>query len=285
MADTIDWERIDRSCQSLLDSFSWPSPSLAVVLGSGLSGTVEGFENLHTVPYHSIDALGGSTVQNHQSEIFLGRLAREGKADATVLFYQGRRHYYEGVGFTPIAFPIAFAARLGCKRILITAAAGALSERFVGQRCLARIEDHLDLFFPSPLLGSPLAGRDRFFPTAEMYDGPLGSIVEESFSSLPDIEPRRGVYAAVEGPNYESAATARALAQLGADFVGMSTVPEALIAAALGLDVAGIVSVTNDSGKASNNHGEVGEASVDNLPDLRRVIQDVAGRVVDTPAE
>ncbi len=279
MADTvIDWAAVEAACAALGNDGAWKKPDLAVICGSGLSGLAEDFDEVRSVGYASVDLLGESTVKGHDSRIFLGTHTGDSGKQATVLFFQGRRHYYEGQGFAPIAFPPAFANWLGCNRLLITAAAGSLSQEFIGYRGIARIVDHIDLFFPNPLVGPPPHNRDRFIATADKYNGSLGMQVAAAIENE-GVCLREGVYAAVTGPNYESGAVARMLSG-HADFVGMSTVPEALIASALGFDFAGVVSVTNESGMSDNEHGEIKEVAVDIMPSLKNVIARVADRIV-----
>lgn len=279
MNGSIDWEQVLKEAQALAEKFPTSPPVLTVICGSGLGDVIAPYEERVRVPYTAVPVLGQGTVEGHASEFFWGSLPDPSSSSdqpISVLFCRGRRHAYEGVSSSAIAFPVVLTKMLGCKNLLITASSGAVSEGFRGYRGLARISDHIDCFYPSVLSGPVPKWVTRFPATAEMYNGALGEALRQAMQEALGKEPREGVYAAVCGPNYESAAVRRMLGSFG-DFAGMSTVPEALVAAALGdISVAAITNVTNDSGLASNNHVEVGDEAGKYAGELAEVITRLA---------
>ncbi|GEP44716.1 purine-nucleoside phosphorylase [Brevifollis gellanilyticus] len=208
-------------------------PETAIVLGSGLGSVVDDLGIEAEVPFADVPGLSASTVPGHAGRLVLSRIS--GKA---VLIAQGRRHLYEGLSAYEVTASIRFMHELGVKRVVLTNAAGAIKESMaVGELML--ITDHLNLQGTTPLLGGPhfhdmsevysATWRDRFLAAAAKLQMPL----------------HEGVYAALLGPQYETPAEIRMLRTLGADAVGMSTVPEAIQARALGMEVAGISMLTN----------------------------------------
>lgn len=221
----------------------------AVVLGSGLGGVVEAFSSELEVPYEEVPGLSASTVPGHAGRLVLGRDA----AGRKLLFALGRRHLYEGLSAAEVAAGVRVLHGLGVHRLVLTNAAGCLNPAFaVGDLMLIR--DHLNLQGDSPLRGGP-----RFHDMSEVYDGAWRAEFRAAAARLGQ-DLREGVYAAVQGPQYETPAEVRMLARLGADAVGMSTVPEAIQARALGMQVAGVSMLTNwAAGLAPGNlhHDEV----------------------------
>lgn len=208
-------------------------PETAIVLGSGLGTVVDDLGIEAEVPFTAVPGLSASTVPGHAGRLVLSRIAGR-----PVLIAQGRRHLYEGLSAYEVTASIRFMHQLGVKRVVLTNAAGAIKDTMaVGELML--ITDHLNLQGTTPLLGGPhfhdmsevysAAWRDRFLAAAAKLRMPL----------------HQGVYAALLGPQYETPAEIRMLRTLGADAVGMSTVPEAIQARALGMEVAGISMLTN----------------------------------------
>lgn len=208
-------------------------PETAIVLGSGLGTVVDDLGIEAEVPFTDVPGLSASTVPGHAGRLVLSRIS--GKP---VLIAQGRRHLYEGLSAYEVTASIRFMHELGVKRVVLTNAAGAIKDSMaVGELML--ITDHLNLQGTTPLLGGPhfhdmsevysATWRDRFLVAAAKLQMPL----------------HEGVYAALLGPQYETPAEIRMLRTLGADAVGMSTVPEAIQARALGMEVAGISMLTN----------------------------------------
>ena len=213
-------------------------PELALVLGSGLGALADGVEDAVVIPTGDIPHYPASTVQGHAGQLVLGTMA--GKP---VLVIQGRVHFYEGHSARSIGFPVRVAAALGAKGLLLTNAAGGINPAF-GPGTLMLISDHLNLSFANPLAGPVGQGETRFPDMSNPYNE---SWREQARAvALREKVPfKEGVYVWTSGPSYETPAEIRFFAKAGADAVGMSTVPEAIQAGALGMPVLGISTITN----------------------------------------
>lgn len=213
-------------------------PEVVLILGSGLGALGDAVEDAVAVPYADIPGFAGATVVGHAGRLVSGRL--EGRR---VLAFQGRYHAYEGHAARGLALPVRTAAALGARTLVVTCAAGGVNaERRAGDLML--LEDHLNLMGLNPLVGPALPGEERFPDMTRAYDPELLALAER-VAEREGIAVSRGVYAALLGPSYETPAEVRMLARLGADAVGMSTVPEVIAARAGGLRVLGIALVTN----------------------------------------
>ena len=229
---------------------------IALVLGSGLGGFAEDFEDAVNIPYQEIPGFVSSTAQGHA-----GRLV-SGKVDGVpVLAMQGRVHYYEGYSLEEVTFPIRTFKLLGINTLVLTNAAGGVDIELT-QGALMVISDHLNVMGVNPLRGP---NDERFGPRfpdmSEVYSRELQELVIEEARGL-GVTVRRGIYAALAGPSYETPAEIHMLRAFGADAVGMSTVPEAIVARHMGMKVLGISCVTNmAAGITENpiNHEEVME--------------------------
>jgi purine-nucleoside phosphorylase len=241
-------------------------PETTIVLGSGL-GSVAGELGIEAeAPYSEIPGLSASTVPGHAGRFVLSRV--NGKP---VLIAQGRRHLYEGLTAYEVTAGIRFMHTLGVRRIILTNAAGAINASFaVGDLML--ITDHLNLLGTTPLLGGP-----HFHDMSEVYSASWRARFIEAAGQL-GLPLHQGVYAATLGPQYETPAEIRMMRTLGADAVGMSTVPEAIQARALGMEVVGISMLTNWAAglKAQTlHHAEVvsvGQAASANLAALLKSV-------------
>lgn len=208
-------------------------PETAIVLGSGLGGVAEAFGIESEVAYSDVTGLSASTVPGHAGRFVLAQ--HHGKP---ILLAQGRRHLYEGLTAHEVTASIRFMHEIGVRRIVLTNAAGAISEDFhVGGLML--ITDHLNLQGTTPLLGGP-----NFHDMSEVYSRTWCEKFHAASVEI-GLKLHAGVYAGLLGPQYETPAEIRMLRTLGADAVGMSTVPEAIQARALGMEVAGISMLTN----------------------------------------
>ena len=208
-------------------------PETAIVLGSGLGSVAEAFGLEAEVSFADVPGLSASTVPGHAGRFVLSRIS--GKP---VLIAQGRRHLYEGLTAHEVTAGIRLMHELGVKRVVLTNAAGAIKDSMaVGELML--ITDHLNLQGTTPLLGGP-----HFHDLSEVYSAAWRDRFLQAAAALP-MPLHEGVYAALLGPQYETPAEIRMLRTLGADAVGMSTVPEAIQARALGMEVAGISMLTN----------------------------------------
>jgi purine-nucleoside phosphorylase len=214
-------------------------PRIALVLGSGLGGFADELQNAVRVPYAEISAFPRSTAVGHAGNLVIGNV--EG---LTVAAMQGRVHLYEGYTAQQVAFPVRVFARMGIKAIVLTNAAGGINPTY-GRGALVAIRDHINLQGHNPLVG---ANDDRFGPRfpdmTDCYNQQFRKFVLDEADRLGgDIY--EGIYAAMLGPSYETPAEIRYLRTIGADLVGMSTVPEVIAARQMGLDVLAISCVTN----------------------------------------
>jgi purine-nucleoside phosphorylase len=216
-----------------------PAPDVAVILGSGLGAFAESLEQPRTVPYSSIPHWPPSRVVGHSGKLAGGRAV--GKR---VLALAGRVHFYEGHDLSTVTFGVRVLGRLGVKVLILTNAAGGINTRF-RSGALMVIDDHINLLGTNPLIGP---NEDRFgrrFPDmSEIYSTRLRSLVDEhAVETGQAVE--HGTYIAVTGPSYETPAEIRAFRALGADAVGMSTVPEAIVARHMGIEVLGLSCISN----------------------------------------
>jgi purine-nucleoside phosphorylase len=239
-------------------------PETAIVLGSGLGAVAEAFGIECEVPYDQVPGLSASTVPGHAGRFVLGR-----QNGSPILLAQGRRHLYEGLSAHEVTASIRFMHEIGVRRVVLTNAAGAIHDSFhVGGLML--ITDHLNLQGTTPLLGGP-----HFHDMSEVYSLTLRERMLTAALSL-SLTLHQGVYAALLGPQYETPAEIRMLRTLGADAVGMSTVPEAIQARALGMEVAGISMLTNWAAglkPQTLHHAEVVEVGKAASSDLAKLLQ------------
>ena len=211
----------------------------ALVLGSGLGAFADALEDAQAIPYAEIPGFARPTVEGHAGRLVVGKV--EGVVVAAM---QGRFHFYEGYTLEEVTFPIRALGLLGAGSLILTDAAGGLNNSFE-QGSLVVISDHLNLLGANPLLGK---NDERFGPRfpdmSEVYDREYQDTAVSEAHAM-GVELRRGIYAALPGPSYETPAEIRMLRLLGADAVGMSTVPEAIVARHMGLRVLGVSCITN----------------------------------------
>jgi len=227
---------------------------IAIVLGSGLGAFAEEFEDSVSLPYREIPGFVSSTAEGHVGSLVIGKVA-----GVPVMAMQGRVHYYEGYTLEEVTFAIRTFKLLGINTLILTNAAGGIDVQLT-QGALMVISDHLNLMGVNPLRGR---NDERFGPRfpdlTEVYSRELQELASEEAKAL-DITVRRGIYAALAGPTYETPAEIHMLRAFGADAVGMSTVPEAIVARHMGLKVLGISCITNMAAGISENpinHAEV----------------------------
>ena len=234
------------------------APAVGVVLGSGLAGLADRLERAVVIPYEEIPYFPVSRVAGHPGRLVIGEL-REGGAAVPIAAMQGRVHGYEGWTAEDVAFGARVLCRLGVRALLVTNAAGGVNPSFAPGD-LVRIVDHLNLSGQNPLAGENDERLGPRFPDmSDAYDARLGALLDEAAEAA-GVPLRRGVYACLAGPSYETPAEVRMLRVLGADLVGMSTVPEVIAARHMGVPVAGISVVTNPAAGLSRtplSHEEV----------------------------
>ncbi len=226
------------AADAIRDRIGITKPVCAIVLGSGLGGLADQIEDARVVAFPEIPGFPDATVQGHRGVLIGGRL--EGRE---VLALAGRIHLYEGHDASLAAYPIRVMAALGARTLFVSNAAGGIRRTFA---CgdLMIIADHLNLQFRNPLIGAVEPGDQRFPDMSDPYDPVLRRLLAESARAR-GVAVQTGVYAGLLGPTYETPAEVRMLERLGADAVGMSTVPEVIVARALGLRVAGMSCITN----------------------------------------
>lgn len=225
---------------AFLKEKGFDSPEVGIVLGSGLGQMVEEIENPKVVHYHNIPFFPLATVEFHSGKLLYGTIA--GKK---VVVMQGRFHLYEGYAFTDITYPIRVMHALGIKRLLISNAAGAINLNY-RKGDLMLVEDHLNLQGGSPLAFKNVSEfGERFVDMHCPYHTEMSEKLE-AIAQAKGVKLHKGVYAAVVGPQLETRAEYRMLSRLGADAVGMSTVPEVIVANHLKLPVVAISVLTDE---------------------------------------
>jgi len=214
-------------------------PETAIVLGSGLGDFADTLLDAIATPYGEIPHWPASQIVGHAGRLVIGSVA--GKRVAAL---SGRVHFYEGHDLATVVFAVRVMGRLGVKRVILTNAAGGINTGFA-QGALMVIDDHINLLGTNPLVG---ANDERFGPRfpdmSEVYSARLRAIADDAARAR-RVPVSHGVYVAVHGPSYETPAEIRAFRTLGADAVGMSTVPEAIAARHMGMEVLGISCITN----------------------------------------
>lgn len=214
-------------------------PTVGLVLGSGLGDFANTLENPVRIPYSDIPNFPVPTVPGHAGALVFGK-----KCGQTVVVLQGRIHYYEGLPQQEITLPIRVLAALGVKTLVLTNACGGVNLSF-RPGDLMLISDHINYSGANPLMGPNLdAFGPRFPDMSDLYTASLRKAIKEKAAAA-GIPLQEGVYAMYSGPNYETPAEIRMFRVLGADTVGMSTVPEALVAGHCGMNVVGVSCVTN----------------------------------------
>ena len=253
MASTSLYERAEHAARVIRSRIT-VEPRLAVVLGSGLGGFADDFEDAVAIPYHDIPGFVRSTAEGHAGRLVIGNVD-----SVPVLAMQGRVHYYEGYSLEEVTFPVRTFGLLGIKTLILTNAAGGINVQLT-QGALMVISDHLNLMGVNPLRGP---NDERFGPRfpdmSAVYSPDLQALVVDEAKAI-GVEVRRGIYGGLSGPSYETPAEIHLLRNLGADAVGMSTVPEAIVARHMGLEVLGISCITNMAAGISDepiNHEEV----------------------------
>jgi len=251
-------------------------PRIAIVLGSGLGSFADDFDDAVGIPYEEIPGFARSTAQGHAGRLVIGKVDT-----VPVVAMQGRVHYYEGYSLEQVTFPIRTFSLLGVKTLILTNASGGINVE-LSQGTLMVISDHLNLMGDNPLRGP---NEERFGPRfpdmSAVYSPELQALVVEESRAI-GVDVRRGIYGALSGPSYETPAEIHLLRTLGADAVGMSTVPEAIVARHMGLEVLGISCITNMAAGISDepiNHEEV-MATGDRVREaFAQLLRGVVGRI------
>jgi purine-nucleoside phosphorylase len=216
-------------------------PALAMVLGSGFQHALAGFKPVLEWPYGQLPGFPTVGVSGHAGRLVIGHFGK-----TPVLVLKGRAHYYEGYEMDRVIFPMRVLAEMGVRAVLLTNAAGAVNRSFKPGDFMV-LEDHINFMGVNPLRGPTQSGLPSFLDLSRVYDTQMREFVCQA-AKVAKLRWHTGVYMAVSGPTYETPAEIRAFRKLGADAIGMSTVPEAIIARHCGLAVAAISCITNLAG-------------------------------------
>ena len=252
----------------------WPKakPSYGLICGSGWSDVVAAFRAKESIGYDQIPGLGSPGVVGHA-----GRLVWATNKGHETLIFQGRRHWYEGEGWTPVAIPIYLLKHMGVSTLVVTNAAGGI-RKDLKPGDLMLLEDHINLIGNNALIGTHNQVWGPRFPDQScVYDVKLRQLAEKAAKKA-HVNLKHGVYLAASGPAYETPAEIRAYRILGADAVGMSTVPEALLAHAAGLRVMGLSCITNVAAgitKEPLSHEGVTSATKATMPKMKALLSEL----------
>ena len=275
MAETVisaerDKDSVTEAGAFLSERWGRLDPAVCLVCGSGWGKVVEDFGSGESLSYSEIPGMSQTTVSGHAGNLHLRELGNK-----QFLVFQGRRHYYEGVGWGPIRFPILLAKELGTETLFLTNAAGGLSPSFEVADLMV-LRDHLNFMPVNPLIGPVLHPDSPRFPDqSQVYDPELRRLLCE-VGEKHGVLIHQGSYLALSGPAFETPAEISAFAKLGADAVGMSTVPEAMLGNSLGMKVVGLSCISNLAAGISEeplSHDDVEKASAEALPKMKRVVR------------
>jgi len=251
-------------------------PKIAIILGTGLGRLAEDIEEKEIIPYSEIPNFPISTVQSHSGNLVLGKLGNK-----EVVAMQGRFHYYEGYSLKEVTFPVRVMKKLGADTIIISNAAGGMN-RFFKRGDLMLITDHINLFGDNPLIGPNDEELGPRFPDmSEAYSQNLIELVKK-VALKEKIRFQEGVYAGLPGPTLETPAEYRLLIKVGADAVGMSTVPEVIVANHMGMKVLGISCITDlaiDGVVVKTGVEEILKAASDAEPIMTKLIEKVIKKI------
>jgi purine-nucleoside phosphorylase len=269
-------EQIEFTTKNILEKTKNFKPEVGIILGTGLGGLVKEITVEHVLPYEGIPNFPVSTVEGHSGKLIFGNLG--GK---NVVAMQGRFHFYEGWTMQQITFPVRVMKALGIKTLCVSNAAGGMNPDFeVGE--LMIINDHINLFPTNPLIGKNINELGPRFPDmSETYNKKLVEL-GLSIAKEKNIKVSVGVYAGLTGPCFETPAEYRWLWRIGADVVGMSTVPEVIVAKHAGLNVFGMSIITDlgVEGKVFNvSHEEVQQVANKQEPKMTLIVKELVARL------
>lgn len=265
-----DPQKIICAAVDLIRSKTGLTPEIGLILGSGLGGFVDELENPIRIPFGDIDGFPISTVEGHEGAFVIGIYG--GRAVAAL---SGRIHYYEGYSQLEVTLPVRVMSKLGVKTLILTNAAGGINLSFAAG-ALMLISDHINLSGSNPLIGKNFEEFGPRFPDmSDVYTKSLRDALKAA-AEKSGIPLREGVYAMYSGPNYETPAEIRYFRAVGADAVGMSTAPEALVASHCSMSVLGISCITNMAAGVLDrklNHAEVVETAARVNDDFTRLLR------------
>ena len=265
----MEFEFVEQAKNYLLDKIG-TAPQVAIIMGSGLSAVDEILMGASRIDYVTIPHFPVPKVAGHRGQVVYGRVN-----NMSVVVFEGRVHYYEGNTMEQVSFCTRVIGRLGSNTLILTNASGAINSSFARGHLMV-ITDHINLMGANPLSG-PNEDRwgPRFVDQTEVYDAGLRKKLKEA-GQYCEVHMCEGVYAAMAGPTYETPAEIRFLRTIGADAVGMSTVPEAIVARHMGMRVAGLSMLANVAAGISGkpiNHEEVLDTATQMNADLGMLLQ------------
>ena len=251
-------------------------PKIGLVLGSGLGAFVDAIQDKCVIPYSEIPHFKTTAVEGHEGKLILGKVA-----GVAVAVMQGRIHAYEGHSQDEVVFPTRVLGTMGIKTLILTNAAGGINS-FFRPGDLVLIDDHINLMGRNPLVGPNLAKLGPRFPDmTEAYDTGLKEILLATAKDM-GYHLKRGVYAGLLGPTYETPAEIRMLGIIGSDMVGMSTVPETIVANHMGIRVAGISCITNMAAgihKEKLRHEDIKDQAMRIMHNFTRLLQNTVEKI------
>jgi purine-nucleoside phosphorylase len=270
------YEKAQEAARFIGEKFDRREIKIAIVLGSGLGAFGDKVENAVKINYAEIPHFARSTVEGHAGRLILGEIA-----GVTAAVQQGRFHYYEGYSLSEVTFPMRVFGLLGIKNVILTNAAGSLNSDFK-PGSLMLIKDHINLMGANPLIGqNDVRFGVRFPDMTDVYSRSLQEIAQWEAKQI-NLNLRRGVYCALSGPCYETPAEIRMLREIGADAVGMSTVPEAIVARHQGTKVLAISCISNMAagiGEEKINHEEVIETGAQVAAAFQELLKRIVPRL------
>ena len=244
---------VQKTAARLLKRLAEPAPEVAIVLGSGFNGVLRHLEVIVEIGYEDLPGFPRPRVHGHAGDLLLGRVN-----GVTVIVMRGRAHFYEGHSMDEITFPIRVLAETGVRTLVLTNAAGGINPRFRPGDLMC-LTDHINFMGANPLRGDGSSTKPAFLDLSGVYDPVLIQSLKVAARHV-KVRLHSGTYVAVAGPSYETPAEVKAFARLGGDAVGMSTVPEAIVARHCGMHVAAVSCITNMAAGRSKkpiSHAEV----------------------------
>ena len=265
------WEEVQETVSYIQEKINF-TPEYGVILGSGLGSFTDEMKVAHTLPYHEIPNFPVSTVQGHKGALVFGTIG-----DKKVVAMQGRFHFYEGYSMTEVTFPVRVMKFLGVEKLVVSNASGGVNPSYkVGS--IVMIKDHINMTPEHPLRGK---NDERFGPRfvnmSEPYSRKMIAKATEIAQEL-NVEVHEGIYLGLQGPTFETLAEYKMVKILGADCVGMSTVPEVIVARHMDLETFGISVITdmgNEESIGTISHNEVLKAAKEAEPKVRSLIKEL----------
>ena len=265
------WEQVQETVSFIQSKFSF-TPEYGVILGSGLGSFTDDIQIEYSLPYSEIPNFPISTVQGHKGALVFGTIGSK-----KVVAMQGRFHYYEGYDMKQVTFPVRVMKILGVTKLIVSNASGGVNPNYkIGSVIL--IKDHINMMPEHPLRGK---NDERFGPRFVNMSEPYSKSMLQKAKEIAvssQIDVKEGVYMALQGPTFETLAEYRMVKNIGADCVGMSTVPEVIVARHMNMEVFGL-SVVTDMGDEENieevNHAEVLKAAEKAEPSVRKLIKEL----------